>query len=277
MLKYLLLRKYLSMKRILLTICISVFSNQIFAQLIHEKGIHIEHTSYNDAFAKAKKENKYFFIDCYTTWCGPCKMMANNTFTDDSVGRIFNHYFVSYKQDMEHNEGPELARIFRIEAYPTFLFIKPNGDIFNRAMGFMPPQKFIEMVLNAIGADANLDSLKAREQKRKLTQFELESVMLLSQRKHTDYEKYLNQYFENMPKDDWGKYENFQIMKSYSDNINSTEVQYLMKNKTELEKTLGKDEVETFIYKIAFADANSTDKKRAKEAQKILNQLKEKK
>ena len=96
-------------------------------------------------------------------------MMAANTFTDDSVGRIFNHFFVNYKQDMEHNEGPQLAPIFHIEAYPTYLFIRPNGDIFYRAMGYMPPANFIQTTLAALGADANLDSLINRGKKGKIS------------------------------------------------------------------------------------------------------------
>ena len=219
------------MQKVLVSIlCVLLFqfSN---AQMLHEKGMHIEHTSYNEAFAKARKENKYFFIDCFTTWCGPCKMMAANTFTDDSVGRFFNHYFVSYKQDMEHNEGPQLAPIFHIEAYPTFLFIKPNGDIFYRAMGYMPPKNFLDAAILALGADANIDSLKAKGKKQKLSTHDLISIVLLSQRKHLDYENYLNDYFELQPQKNWSSFENFDVIRNYSQNILSPEVQYLIKNK----------------------------------------------
>ncbi len=264
------------MQKILLSfLLISVyhFSN---AQLLQEKGMHIEHTSYNDAFAKARAENKNLFIDCYTTWCGPCKMMAKNTFTDDTVGLFFNHYFVCYKQDMEHNEGPQLANIFHIEAYPTFVFIRPNGDIFYRAMGFMPPKNFIESTLSALGADANLDSLKARGKKQKLSNFDLISVLLLSQYYHVDYEKYLSDYFESNPQNTWNSFANFEIIKQYSQNILSPEVQYVLKNKTDFEKIHGKDEVDNVLKRIAEANFKSSDKKKAKAAQKALEEINKK-
>ena len=35
---------------------------------------------------KAKNENKYIFIDAYTTWCGPCKYMSNYIFPQKEVG-----------------------------------------------------------------------------------------------------------------------------------------------------------------------------------------------
>ena len=246
------------------------------AQLLHEKGMRIEHTSYNEAFEKARKENKNFFIDCYTTWCGPCKMMAKNTFTDDTVGMIFNHFFINYKQDMEHNEGPQLAPIFHIEAYPTFLFIKPNGDIFHRAMGYMPPKQFIETTIAALGADANLDSLIARSKKGKISNHDMVSILLLSKYKNLDYEKYLNDYFNMQPQRNWNSIENFEIIKDYSQNILAPEVQYLIKNKADFEKINGKQEVDTVIKRIAEANFKSTDKKKSKASQKALEELNKK-
>jgi thiol:disulfide interchange protein len=54
-------------------------------------GIKFEsHLSWNEILAKAKTENKYIFIDCYTTWCGPCKYMSKNIFTQKEVGDYFN-------------------------------------------------------------------------------------------------------------------------------------------------------------------------------------------
>ena len=43
------------------------------------KGIHFEQgLSWKDILAKAKAEHKYIFVDCYATWCGPCKYMDKN-------------------------------------------------------------------------------------------------------------------------------------------------------------------------------------------------------
>ena len=37
------------------------------------QGVNFEHITFDEALAKAKAENKLIFMDCYTTWCGPCK------------------------------------------------------------------------------------------------------------------------------------------------------------------------------------------------------------
>ena len=54
-----------------------------------EKGIHFEHAlSWTEVQAKAKAEHKYIFMDCFTTWCGPCKYMSANIFPMENVGEF---------------------------------------------------------------------------------------------------------------------------------------------------------------------------------------------
>ena len=52
---------------------------------------------------KAKKEKKLIFVDCYTSWCGPCKMLAKDVFTRDEVADYFNANFVCAK--VRYGEG----------------------------------------------------------------------------------------------------------------------------------------------------------------------------
>ena len=51
--------------------------------------------SFEEALQKAKQENKLIFVDLYTTWCGPCKKMAAETFPQQAVGDYFNKNFVN--------------------------------------------------------------------------------------------------------------------------------------------------------------------------------------
>lgn len=108
------------------------------------QGIEFFHGTFNEALAKAAKENKMVFMDAYTSWCGPCKWMAANTFTDAGVGEYFNKNFVNVKMDMENGEGPTLARKYGVMAYPTLLFIGSNGLVVHKEIGAKPADKFIE-------------------------------------------------------------------------------------------------------------------------------------
>ena len=110
-----------------------------------EKGIQFEHDSFQNLLAKAAKENKLIFLDCYTSWCGPCRMMANNVFTKPNVGEFFNKHFINVKIDMEKGEGKELAKKYQVRAFPTLLFIDKNGNVVERTMGAKSPQVLLEI------------------------------------------------------------------------------------------------------------------------------------
>ncbi|NOU59303.1 thioredoxin domain-containing protein [Marinifilum caeruleilacunae] len=115
----------------LLGVMLAVFlCSNVFAQ-----GIEFEHGTFAEALAKAKKENKMVFMDCYTTWCGPCKMLAKNIFPQKEVGDYFNAHFVNVKMDMEKGEGIELQKKYGVKAYPTLLFMDANGKVVHTKVG----------------------------------------------------------------------------------------------------------------------------------------------
>ena len=101
-----------------------------------DAGISFHHGKYAEARKMAKETGKTIFIDGYTTWCGPCKKMAVNVFTDAEVGRYFNQNFVNVKMDMEQTSGQLISRRYNVNFYPTLLFIKPDGSLVGKAVGY---------------------------------------------------------------------------------------------------------------------------------------------
>lgn len=101
-----------------------------------ETGIEFQSITVKEAMAKAKKTGKLIFIDCYTNWCGPCKRMAATSFKDAEVAKVYNDQFINVKVEMEKDaEGPELARMYSVRAYPTLLVIDGNGKIVKQVIG----------------------------------------------------------------------------------------------------------------------------------------------
>lgn len=74
------------------------------------------------------------FVDCYTQWCAPCKMMEKEIFPQEKVGSFMNTNFVCIKLDME-KEGLEIGRRFKVKAYPTFLILDKDGIEVGRMVG----------------------------------------------------------------------------------------------------------------------------------------------
>jgi thiol:disulfide interchange protein len=114
-------------------------------------GINFFHGTWAEALVKAKKENKLIFLDSYASWCGPCKMMARNTFTDAEVGTFFNKNFINVKMDMEKNaDGPRLSRKFGLTAYPSLYFINASETVSHQSLGYQKPNQLIEIGKTAL-------------------------------------------------------------------------------------------------------------------------------
>jgi len=109
----------------------------------------------------AKKENKYIFLDCFTTWCGPCKMMDNQVYSNDSVGDYFNQHFISVKVQMDktkkdnedvqrwYNDVAAISKQNHVEGYPTYIFLSPLGVVVDKGMGFKEIKYFITLAQTA--------------------------------------------------------------------------------------------------------------------------------
>ncbi len=114
-------------------------------QLASGAGIQFIRGSFREILAHAKKERKLVFMDCYTTWCGPCRMMSSLVFTRKDVGDTFNPFYVSYKCDMEKGEGIELAKRYNVKVYPTMLILDANGEVVYSFTGARSPQDLIKI------------------------------------------------------------------------------------------------------------------------------------
>lgn len=146
------------MRRIFFTIAILLFSWNVFSQ-----GIQFEIGSWKEVLQKAKQENKLIFVDLYTTWCGPCKKMAAETFPQQAVGDYFNKNFVNYKIDAEKGEGPELAGKYEVSAYPTLVFVNAASELVYKFMGVRTADKLIAEGEKAVRLYALAPSIAAME------------------------------------------------------------------------------------------------------------------
>lgn len=127
-----------------------------------QEGVNFREISLEEALKQAKAENKLVFMDCYTSWCGPCKNMADKVFPQKAAGDYFNPRFVCVKYDMEKGAGAELAKKFEVHAYPTFLMLRPDGTVQHRIVGGDGLEAFIARVEKGLDEENNLAALHRR-------------------------------------------------------------------------------------------------------------------
>jgi thioredoxin-related protein len=140
------------MKKIILAVMLlpllSVAQTSSTATNDKAAGMKFEHgLSWKEIQAKAKAENKFIIMDCYTTWCGPCKFMDANIFPLKETGDFFNANYINVKVQFDstagdneevkawRNDMKEIQKLYTINAYPTYLMFDPNGQIVHRSVG----------------------------------------------------------------------------------------------------------------------------------------------
>lgn len=105
--------------------------------------------SFPAALAEAKRTGKPIFIDFYTTWCGPCKYLDAVTYKDARFVAESKKW-VMVKVDAEKNAANvKLAKKYKINGYPSMLFLKPSGKEADRAVGGYPPELLVPKMKQA--------------------------------------------------------------------------------------------------------------------------------
>jgi thioredoxin 1 len=104
----------------------------------------MQEIGFEEVLKKAKSENKMVFMDVYAVWCGPCKLMDKTTFSDSLVAEKFNTEFIAYKVNAEDVPGRVIVQKYMVNAFPTYLFFSPAGDLVNRLEGVFPPKLLMD-------------------------------------------------------------------------------------------------------------------------------------
>ena len=128
------------MRYLFLLIATVLFSTSVFAQ-----GIEFFHGTWEEALEKSKAEEMPIFVDCYTSWCGPCKRMAKQVFTQEAVGEFYNANFINVKIDMESKMGRKFGSKYPVQAYPTLYYVDSAGEVLHKIKGGQQAEGLLQM------------------------------------------------------------------------------------------------------------------------------------
>jgi len=84
--------------------------------------------------------DKPCIIDFYTTWCGPCRMLAPIL---EELAKEYEGKIYIYKADAE--KEADLARVFQVQAYPTLVFCSMTGNP-QMSKGALPKEQLVEII-----------------------------------------------------------------------------------------------------------------------------------
>jgi thioredoxin-related protein len=134
---------------LLLTIALGFFAFSVNAQET------IEWMKFEEAVKANDFSPKMLFVDVYTDWCGWCKKMDKDTFTDPKVIKYINANFYAVKLNAEetkrtfnfmgkeYNEA-QMAAAMRVRSYPNFVIIDSTLQNITQMPGYREPVPFLE-------------------------------------------------------------------------------------------------------------------------------------
>ncbi len=221
-----------------------------------ERGISAD--NWDELFSRAKAQNKYVFIDCYTTWCGPCTLAKKQIFPQKIVGDFFNKYFVSFTLQFDENIKDDsetislrpianaFSTLYKVNAYPTFLIFDNTAKPIHKFVGVGDADFFIE------NGSAIFDTLKQYyylQQQYEMGRRDIKFTntffknFVAQERQNTDtyLKAYLNDNINYFTKENG---ELFSSIYFYSD---SFVLAQLYQNKQQWVEVMGKQKVEKII------------------------------
>lgn len=131
-----------------------------------------------EALKLQETTKKKIFMDVYTTWCGPCKMLDANTFSHPVIKKLLTDNYIPVKFNAEsgdtitykgqtfvnpnytpqprkstHQFAIYIASTNQGLGYPTMVFLDENGDMIQPLSGYLEPAR-LEPILSFFGTDA---------------------------------------------------------------------------------------------------------------------------
>ena len=98
----------------------------------------------NSGFLLAQKSNKLVFVDFYADWCGYCKELDENTYTDTYVQQRLAQKYVLVKINVDQN--PDLASKYKVYGLPTLVILDANGNEIKRQEGYVTPSELLNII-----------------------------------------------------------------------------------------------------------------------------------
>ena len=129
----------------------------------------IKWMTFNEAIAAQKKNPKPIFMDVYTEWCGPCKMLDKNTFHDPKIVDLVNkNYYavkfngegtdvINYKgktfTNAKHNPNArgrnsvhDFTTYLQLRGYPSMFIFDAKGDVKSPIVGYYTADQLLPML-----------------------------------------------------------------------------------------------------------------------------------
>lgn len=225
-------------------ICGCFFVLSVFHVLA--QGIQFQQLSWEEALDRANSEGKMIFLDAVASWCGPCRMMSKEVFTDSALGVFFNRHFLNIKLDMEKAEGIEVSNRYKVWVYPTLLFVDGSGGVRHRSVGYHSARDMLSLgktALDPANCLSGMDVQYAAGNRKR--DFLLQYLKAKTAAYAPDAGSLANEFLKT--EDSLDTPENMDLIMQHVNDPYSRGFRFLLMNRADFEEKYGKKEVKVKI------------------------------
>lgn len=211
-------------------------------------------SSWKHVLSMAKMEHKYIFVDCYATWCGPCKEMDKEVYASPDLGEKFNDHFISIRVQMDSStkdndqtrsfypDAHYLGLRYKIGAYPTLLFFNSDGKILRRSVGAMSTMQFMKLAEDV--QDTNQDYYAILESykggKRDIVEMSYLARTAESLLGDTvEANQIAHDYMQLLKKGEWFTKANIEFMRQFTSSSKDQGFSFFYKHAALIDKVMG--------------------------------------
>jgi len=246
----------------------------LFSHIVLSEPLKFEECSWQEVKEKAKREQKFIFVDTYADWCGPCKYMSVAVFPNDRVGDFYNAHYISYKIDAEKGEGIEFSHQYEVLGYPTLLFFTPDGELIHRTMGGKSPDEFIQLGRSVLNPETQIFTQRKLYENGERNKDFMQRYVRLLQENGENFIEPAQEYLKMLTQDDWENLANWDIITSLTSRTDYDFYRYVLLHRERYSKQLGKERVNDFLQQVLVYDMEdiikSKDDKRLWHAKQII-------
>jgi thiol-disulfide isomerase/thioredoxin len=200
------------------------------------QGISWEMGSFDQVLQKAKTINKPIFIDVFATWCGPCKQMEKEVFSDAKLGEFYNKNFICYKVDGEKNDGIDLVQNYQVEAYPTNLYLGKDGQLLYKSEGMKSIEKVMEssvVILDIAKDNSSPEDWENEYSKGRRDKDFLRKYLKIRQLQLLDNGQILEEYLGKLSLDEINTENNLRLILNNTSQLSGKGFEVLLSHKNE--------------------------------------------
>jgi len=237
-------------------------TEQLKKEMDNGNGVRFENgITWQKLIDKAKAANKFIFVDCYATWCLPCKKMDQEVYPLNIIGDKINERFISIKVQMDTGKNDNsdikltypiaryLEKNYIITALPTYLFFDFNGNPIHKEVGSFTAEKFLNVISDALDSSRQIYALVRRANEGRLPFAEM--IILAKRLSGSKYgenklagqvaRKYFTDFLYKLPENEFFTKTNLDVFSKFRRAIRSEDkmFQYFLVNSEKVDSLSG--------------------------------------